>query len=376
MRLGLAFVVSVLSSAAVTWAACGLRERPHVDGSGGGSDTGGGATENTTSGFVSDGASICGSDVHHPVTHPPLVYFVIDRSGSMSELDVDSGDSRYSRVVEAAVTMVDELGALVRAGAAVFPHPDADLEDECPAGVEVYAPKIGAGPNSFENAIDTEPFGGTPIGATLEAVTDKILEEDGPRAVILATDGAPNCNPDTSCGPENCMVNLAGECPPDIENCCDPEVGGTPLNCVDRQATVLAVQTLANAGADVYVVGIPGSEQFSAVLDQMAVVGGVPQEGAETYYYRVDELDTLSELFKSIGASLVSCTYDLEDPPEAPGKTNVYFDGSVVLQDSENGWVWVDEDTIELVGAACQKLKTGKVTEVQIVSGCPTETPK
>lgn len=372
MRYGVAFFASLTLAATVTWGACKSRE--HLPQGTGGEGSGAGGS--SSNGFVSDGAAICGNDVHQPVTHPPLIFFVLDRSGSMSEAATPGGDSRWSYVVDAAVSMVDQLGSLVRTGAAVFPHPLAEEGQECLGGGLVFDPKVGAGPTSFRNAIDIDPFGGTPTAATLEAILSTVLAEDGPRAVILATDGAPNCNPDASCDADECMVNVLGQCPADIENCCDPAVGGIRENCIDRVASVLAVQALANAGVDVYVVGIPGTEQFAAILNQLAVVGGAPREGEDEYYYRVDDVDTLSDVFREIGAALVSCSFDLSDPPDAPGKTNVYFDAQVVLQDAENGWVWVDEDTIQLVGAACDELKTGSVAEVQIVSGCPTETPK
>ncbi len=361
------------ATAAVTWAACGMHDRPTLGGgSQGGEGSQGGSTAN---GFVTDGAVICGADVHHPVTHPPLVYFVLDRSGSMED-DAGDGSTRWAHVRDAAVTIVDDLGALVRVGAAVFPAAGAGDGEECQTGAQVYSPTADSSPSGFENAIDHGTFGGTPISATLAALTDTIVAEEAPRAVILATDGAPNCNAGTSCSPSDCMVNIFGECPADVTNCCDPAEGGTWLNCVDRMASVHAVQSLSAAGADVYVVGIPGSEKFANILDQLAVVGGVPRQDADSFYYRVDDLDTLSAVFKSIAASLVSCTFDLSDPPEAPGKTNVYFDEQVVLQDPVNGWIWVDADTVELEGAACEELKTGNVSEVKIVSGCPTATPR
>jgi hypothetical protein len=373
VRGAVVFASSVSLTLALMWGACS-RERPNVDGNDGGSEGTGNGPSSTT-GFVTDGAAICGADVHTPIGQYPLIYFVIDRSGSMAELDEGSGETRYERVRDAAVDMVQTLGALVRVGAALFPDPDAGTGDECDFGQEVYEPNVGAG-SGFVNAIDQGTFGGTPTARTLLELAPALEAEESPKVVILATDGAPNCNPDASCDADECMVNIFGDCPAGTENCCDPDEGGTVLNCVDRPATVLAVQAIANAGTDVYIVGIPGTEQFSAVLDQMAIVGGVPQEGEETYYYRVDDLDALAGVFKDIASALVSCTYDLADPPEAPGKTNVYFDEVVVLQDPDDGWVWVDSDTIELVGAACEELKSGSVSLVQIVSGCPTETPR
>lgn len=350
-----------------------MHDRPSVGGGAqGGEGSQGGSTAN---GFVTDGAVICGADVHHPVTHPPLIYFVLDRSASMED-DAGDGSTRWEHVRDAAESLVDDLGALVRVGAAVFPATSATDGNECQTGAQVYSPTASSTVSGFDNAIDHGTFGGTPISSTLVALTDTIADQEAPRAVILATDGAPNCNPDATCGASECMVNIFGECPPDVVNCCDPASGGTVLNCVDRQASVHAVQALTGAGADVYVVGIPGSEQFANILNQLAVVGGVPQENADTFYYRVDDLDSLSAVFKGIAAALVSCTFDLSDPPEAPGKTNVYFDEQVVLQDPLNGWIWVDADTIELEGDACAELKTGNVKEIKIVSGCPTATPR
>lgn len=376
MRWASAFLGTAATTALMTWAAC--QGGPNYGNDSDNDGTTSGDTDNGSSSsgsFVTDGAAICGADVHQPITHPPSIYFVIDRSGSMLDIDPESGDTRYERVTAAAVSMVEDIGGLVRTGAALFPSPEASDLEECESGIEVFKPKVGAGPNSFADAIDVEPLGGTPIAATLRDLADRINDLDGPRAVILLTDGGPNCNPNASCGPEECMVNIFGECPPEIDNCCDPNVGGTPLNCIDRQESVLAVRALANADSPVYVVGIPGSEQFSAILNQLAVVGGAAQEGQDDYYFRVDDLDELSGVFKDIASALVSCTIDLADPPEVPGKTNVYFDEVVVLQDPENGWIWIDEDTIELKGSACTELKSGSVSEVLIVSGCPTETP-
>ncbi len=364
------FGVSLGVTTAVLYLACsGSREPPDANTTSDGD--GDGTAVSSSTGFVSDGASICGNEEHTPLATYPLLYFVFDRSGSMA--DLEGGETRYSLVRAAALDMTDSLGALVRVGAAVFPTDDPNGVDACIPGQEVYSPKVDPGP-VFASSIDVQPFGGTPISATLTALLPELSAESSPKVVLLATDGAPNCNGDITCGPDQCMVNLLGQCPPDVTNCCAPP-DGTWLNCVDRLATLQAVMALKNAGVNVYVIGIPGSELFSTVLDQMALAGGVPQQGQPTYYYRVDDLGTLADVFKGIASALVSCTFDLADPPEGPGLTNVYFDEEVVPQDPVDGWVWVDGDTIELVGASCQELKNGAVTKIQFVSGCPTVIP-
>jgi hypothetical protein len=50
----------------------------------------------------------------------------------------------------------------------------------------------------------------------------------------------------------------------------------------------------------------------------------------------------------------------------------------VLPADLGDGWRFMDPELtrIELIGDACDKLKSGKVKAVQIVSGCPTEPAK
>ncbi|NUO51725.1 MAG: VWA domain-containing protein [Polyangiaceae bacterium] len=324
----------------------------------------------TTSGFMSDGANICGNEFHDAQTTYPLIYLVLDRSGSM--LDLDDGVTRYEKVRQATLDLVNSLGTLVRVGLTLFPAPAAAIGSECLAGEEVFPPTVNPGSN-FDDALDTQPLGGTPVAATLENIRPLLLQHPQPRVVILATDGGPNCN-NVECTEANCIPNIVGDCPL-AGNCCEPPEGSW-LNCLDRLPTLDAIEAIVDEGTPVYVVGIPGSEFFGNVLNQMALYGKVPVEGEAQYYYRVDDLDTLGEVFKGIAAELVSCEFDMSDPPETQDLTNVYFDGEVVPLDPENGWFWVDDNTVKLVGAACATLKDGQVAEVQIVSGCPTVTPQ
>lgn len=369
MRAWLVFGVGAMATVALSWSAC---TRSHRLGQDGGSPSQGGSS---STGFVTDGAAICGNEVHHAVQKRPLIYLVLDRSGSMQSADPETGESRWKRVAEAALDMVDSLKSLVRVGLTLYPA--EQLVTGCETGEQVYKPQVPT-TSTFNAALAVLPDGGTPTAATLAYVRTKIAGEPNPKVVILATDGAPNCNVDATCSAGECTVNVDGFCPADITNCCDPVETGDPgatASCIDRAASVDAVQALVADGVNVYVVGVPGTEKYAGVLNQLALVGGVPQEGS-TKYYRVDDFDVLHQVFKDIASSLISCSLDLTDPPAEPGKTNVYFDEEVVVQDETDGWVWVDEDTIELHGAACAKLKSGKVKDIQVVSGCPTATPQ
>lgn len=335
-----------------------------------------------------DAGGLCGNQLHQIITDAPNVYFVIDSSGSMAASF--GGGSRAVVVRKAAVELVRKLGALINVGAALFPV-GADADHQCATGQEVMAVSPGDpysgtnqdGPTTseFKHRIAAAPLGGTPLAATLNALRPKLQALPGKTIVLLVTDGGPNCNAGVMCEAGECGTNIDGctgdECCNAGGNCCTPSGPAGPEACIDRKAAVDAVKAYAQSGLPVYVVGIPGSEHYSDVLVEMALSAGTAQLG-KPFYYAVDAVDNLSSVLGDIAAVAVSCLFTLEDPPEEGGQTNVYLDGVVVPADLENGWRFMDPELtrIELLGDACDKLKSGKVKAVQIVSGCPTEPAK
>jgi hypothetical protein len=288
----------------------------------------------------------------------------------------------------ATVDLVQSLGGLINVGAALFPL-SVTVDDACHAGGEVLPVTPGDTLDivAFSKLIHVAPSGGTPTSATLSALYPTLTKLAGRTIVVLATDGGPNCNAAATCGAADCMNNIESACfqkvccSPQGPNCCDATVPQGPLNCVDRKASVDAVAKLAAAGVRVYVVGIPGSETYGAVLDEMALASGAPQI-APPFYYKVADYSSLTGTLASIAALEVSCQFELAVPPPDPSLVNVYLDDDVLLQDLTDGWVWdaataqAPKQTIELRGAACQRLKSGKVKQVQIAAGCPTMASK
>lgn len=378
LRTGLA---AVLGAALLHGCTPALKEYPPWDGGFGGGGPGG-ATSGGGGEFKldagnggppkGDAAGICQNVTHKLVVDPPNVYFVLDRSGSMTA--AAPGGTRYTVVQHAAATLVKKLALFINAGAALFPGPD----DQCSAGQEVFPPTYG-NPKGFDDATKAiMPNGGTPTAATLAALLPKLKALPGKTIVVLATDGGPNCNEAALCDKSECMVNIEG-CPPGVsccaaqQNCCSPSAppqSGGPLNCVDHQAVVQAVTALSSAGIKVYVVGIPGSQAYTKVLADMALAGGAAIP-AYPYYYKVDDLTTISAVLGAAAGSAIPCDFKLEDMPEDPTLTSVYLDAMLVPSDATNGWTWTAADVITLHGAACSKLHSGLVAQVQIVSECP-----
>ncbi|WP_437673299.1 vWA domain-containing protein [Sorangium sp. So ce131] len=326
-----------------------------------------------------DAGGLCGNRIHEvEIADAPNLYFVLDASGSMLS-PVSSRATRYDRVREAAVDLVRNLGPLINVGAAVFPL-DATDGAPCRAGGEVFPVTPGdpfadrqegsTTTSRFRAATHVTPLGGTPTAATLTALTPKLVALEGKTVVVLATDGGPNCNSSAGCDAEGCIANIEQQCPE--ENCCAPSGPSGPEGCLDRDDTVAAIERLASSGVVVYVIGIPGSEFYGDVLDEMALAGGAAQF-VSPFYFKVDDLDTLGNVLSRIASIVVSCELDLVDPPPEEGQTNVYLDEELVPYDAEDGWRWKSPSVVELVGGACQKLKSGRVGQVQIVSGCATE---
>ena len=389
-------VVSALSaSLGAAIAACSSTANPpgltaaasaSASGAGGAGGAGGDSFLGTGGGNTPpppDAGFLCGQLITQVHKDPPNVYFVLDTSGSMGTPVGNS--TRFALVHSAAVQLVETLGGLLNIGAALFPLAVTN-DDACHTGGEVLPVTPGdmLDINVFAKVTNAAPLGGTPTAATLEALYPTLTKLPGRTIVVLATDGGPNCDADAMCGAEDCMDNIESVCngnvccTPTGPSCCGPDTKNGSLNCIDRRASVAAVAKLAAAGIRVYIVGVPGSETYGNVLDQMALVSGAPQI-APPFYYKVEDYSSLAGTLASIAAIEVSCDFDLVTPPPDPTRVNVYLDDDVILQDPDNGWAWTyatPKHVVELRGAACKRLKSGGVKQVQIAAGCPTMATK
>lgn len=326
----------------------------------------------------------------------PNLYFAIDASGSMnesiprSEAVTGSGTAwasydRYSALSLAIQGLLQRVGHRVSYGATLFPTGDLT----CDAGEEILALSPG---DAVSFAVSGQmgpvledlmfwinrrtPRGGTPVAAAVQALLQKLSGRGTETYLFLVTDGGPNCDALASCGPESCIPNLERapltdelSCD-DAINCCSPELFG-PENCLDSSGSLAAVGALARAGVRTFVIGIPGSEAFAEVLDQLAVAGGVARAESPRYYRASDAdqlIDTVSQL--GLGVAL-SCSIQLAEPPPDPALVNVFFDGQLVPADPVDGWTFSDGQTVQLLGSACTLLKAGEVLQADIVAGCP-----
>jgi hypothetical protein len=333
-------------------------------------------------------AGLCGNDVIPIQEERPNLYFILDASGSMGEPFGDDSDSKYEAAVSAITQVLKAIGHRVSYGAALFPNP---AQDSCVPGKQIFETQAGD-PIACTRTGRTgsvlsiliqrlrayQPGGGTPLSTTLESLAPTLRALGGKTAVIIATDGAPNCNPDATCTTDLCETNRAHWqypsgliCEAPI-NCCDPSVDPKgPLNCVDDVGTNEIIASLSANAIPTYVIGLPSEEALSTVLDSMAIAGGTAREQLPRYYETTDA-QSLADTLKKIATSIaVSCTLKLSQSPPNWAQVAVYFDNAQIPGLSDDGWQPVDASTLQITGSYCDQLMTGNVMQVQIAAGCP-----
>ena len=241
-----------------------------------------------------------------------------------------------------------------------------------PENAGEIAAVVGGGPDDVGTAI------GTPTAEALVTAKTYLdsLDDGLNKYVLLANDGAPNCNDsldNTTC---RCSVRQGGG------NC------GQAWWCLDDEATAAAASDLNAAGYPVYVMGMGGSMEWEDVMNAIAEAGGTGS------YIPADEADFAAVLTELVGG-LVSCEFDVDwasladnaDPD--PSKVNFYCKqdasepndddptvGNILPFDDDCtngvGWTWTgaDHEAVRMCGDTCDRIKAGECPVLTATFGC------
>ena len=272
----------------------------------------------------------------------PTVVLLIDQSGSMTESF--GGGTRWS-VVHSA--LMDPTTGIVKL-----------LENEVRFGLALYTGDGGNGvcptltevSTSLGNyaAIKTvydaaQPENETPTGESIDEVVTTLVPypEPGPKVIVLATDGEP----------DTCAV-------PNPQN-------GQP-------EAVKAAQDAFAAGIETYVISVGNGISLNHLQDMANAGKGTPVGGSqnEPYYQALDQ-QALYDAFQTIIYGVRPCKLKLNgtvDPANA-GQGQVWLDGKPLGHNDPNGWKLNGNDEIELLGTACDAIKSGD-HEIQIQFPC------
>jgi hypothetical protein len=274
----------------------------------------------------------------------PTVMLLIDQSGSMNQ-PFEQGKNRWQTLRETLTdpdnSLLKKLDSSVRFGVTLYTSNggfgyNADSPRTCPVlqsvGIQIgNFSKISGFLNLKKNGSYVYgPAGDTPTAESVDAVVKALrgYQEDGPKSIILATDG----DPDT---------------------CKDPNANDSDAS---KKLSVDAVTHAYEAGIPTHIISV-GDEVTESHLKALAVAGSGGDANAVAY----TALDTsaLVAAFDAIIGSVRTCDFTLEGTVTAANAPR----GKVVLDDEEltfgdpNGWEMPDPQTVRLQGEACNRVE-------------------
>jgi hypothetical protein len=312
-----------------------------ISGGTGGSSGNGGVSGGTT---LPDGT--CGSTTANTSRAQADILILLDNTTSMSQsLTSDTQCGATAGCSTRQSVVVPAVGAVVTDN----PGINWGLQPLLSGGGTCQVSKTPLVPIGADNAATIKTrlasiqlSQSTPTAAALQSAVTylKTVSDGNQKAILLATDGEPNCR--------------------------DGSTGASDLD----GASAAAAEAL-KAGFPVYVVGIgPSVSNLTALA----------QAGGTKDYYPATSTDQLTTALASI-AKVVSATCTFKANTTPPDKTlvYVYVDKKLVEKSDSKGWKFDGADatgaTVTLTGSYCDDMMSGKTTQVQIVFGCPNVAP-
>lgn len=293
-------------------------------------------------------------------TLPPRILLVVDKSGSMGDDASGYPGSKWQAARDVLNNVVTGLNDAAELGLMLYPDGNAE-QNVCREGA-LEEPVQANNADDIINVLDdTGPGGGTPTAPTLIRARDALANlgvQGGSRVVVLATDGGPNCNDALNGNTCTCVTGDQDDC------------RNSAGNCLDDDNAIAAAGIVNDAGFPVFVVGIPGSENFSSVLSGLAEAGGTAQAGALGYYDATEASD-LETALQQIALRVGACRFDLPQDVDV-SRVSVTVGGAVIDRDAqrEEGWDLVDANTVELFGVACgDAATTGAQVNLEVCAG-------
>ena len=305
----------------------------------------------------------------------PTVLLLIDRSGSMDASD-RFGDAVQAAVAAGTYTLGDCPSNnnwrwnVVRD---VLMNPDKGiikpLEEQVRFGLSLYSSRNGQVKSGAPDEVDptkmcpelievpialgnhaamlnefkcSDILDDTPTGESLvaAAATLKAYQEPGPKIIVLATDGEP----------DNC------ECPDDHVSWVPAKCNAAGLPAQIKADVVATAKGIHEDDITIHVINVstPSNAGLQRHLADVADAGG-----GEVY----DGFSpgALGTAFGDIINGVRSCKIDL-DGEIADGKEStgvVTLDGEKLVLDDADGWQVNTPSQLELLGAACETIKSG-----------------
>ena len=296
----------------------------------------------------------------------PTVVLLVDESGSMADNKYPSGgtQSRWRVLHDALLAsggLVEKLAQDVRFGFMGYTG-DGNAAN-CPILTRTMIYPVssdGAALTAIRSTYPEErpnlPYSGeTPTGVSLRAATQTLLDykESGPKNIVLATDGDPDtcARPNPQCGQEEAITAAQ-----------DAFTSGVHTFVIGISDDVSSwhLQQMANAGAGLDVAPPPDPNFYNTCPKDPAVTPkyGMPAQNAR--FYKPADATELAQSLATILNGTRTCSFKLHGKVTA-GKESlgrVVLDGVPLGYQAPDGWHLLDDQTLEVLGASCDRIKT------------------
>ncbi|MCA9581668.1 MAG: VWA domain-containing protein [Myxococcales bacterium] len=287
----------------------------------------------------------------------PTVVLVIDRSGSMFDNDFGDFDTRWeaveSTLTDATTGVVKTLQSKVRFGAMFYTSNNGNASPPCPR-LHTVSPAI-SNLSGVTKLYDDHGNRGdeTPTGEAIAAAVADFPQEDGPRILIIATDGEP----------DSCAI-------------------ANPSNQTQQDSVNAEVEAQVDAafkkGIQSFILSV-GEDTSLAHLTRMARLGQGDAPGDNTSKavpYVADSPAKLVDAFDTIFLGIRSCDLALDGEVDGDQASQgvVTLNGSPLAFNTD--WKLKDKSTIELLGASCNDFLTEETVSLSASFPCGSVTLK
>jgi hypothetical protein len=298
---------------------------------------------------------------------PPVVMFVLDKSGSMQTTISGGATSRWNALWNVVDSLGQQFEGSMRLGAKVFPTTDdANLRCEVASTMEV-PPAL----NNHANLISGIPAATWPVNGATPAESGYAMTTDylrntanvpatDQKAIIFILDGAIS---DGRCLESDPLFGCLT-----IAIACGPLPGHDFPAPTDNEVSSLTSRISTNFNdADsipTFIVGIDVESGWAGEMNGYANAGGVPNSGPTAYYGTTSQAQLEAEL-QGILSGLATCDIQLSIPPPNPDLVDVQVGGvqytqisSTDCMNNQPGWYYSTQYTqITLCGQACDDFK-------------------
>ena len=278
----------------------------------------------------------------------PTVILLIDQSGSMTAGFDDSNrwDVVREALIDPATGVIAALENDVRFGLALYTSNGGGAPDVCPVLVE-EDPIVGGLVAITASYEGESPTGDTPTGDSIDVVAAALAADmtDGPKIIVLATDGEP----------DTCEVP-------------NPQEG--------QEEAVTAAENAYTDGIETFVISV-GNDVSEAHLQDMANAGtGWMPGDPDAPFYVPSDADAMVAAFEEIINGARSCVLTLDSAilPGQGDQGTVTVNGVEITFDDPDGWRVNSPTEIEILGASCDAIQEGNV-EVTVEFTCAAIVP-